>query len=303
MGAPGETGIPTDIPGNILADIHHILLIQDGNEDATAQYLAPMYEMGKVGGDWDTKLDIGDMTSIVAKAATQTEEVIPVEFEWVSKDPVTASVDDGVIEGLRNGSTTIEVTAVGRGIKISFGVSVLADVKLVVLNSPTSGYYLPLGESVALEATAWDAKENGETVDTDITFTTSNADVVSIDGSTATAEGVGSAKVRAWVGDVKSDEVTINVSPGGDLTHQLTYTRISEADRTITRTVTSDAGATPVTYSYDQPVMFTVQVRKFTSEGTTPVDTAASDANLDTESQDQTVIGADAINQLSIKAW
>ena len=98
---------------------------------------------------------------------------------------------------------------------------------------------------VDLEATAYDSeadKDADNIVMTDLlTFKSSNTAVVTIDGSKAKAVGVGSADITAHVGDVKSESITINVSPTGDTTHKLTFTRIAASSLEITRTV-NDAG-------------------------------------------------------------
>ena len=57
--------------------------------------------------------------------------------------------------------------------------------------------------------------------------------MIEIDGSTAKAVGVGEATITAHYGEgdaeVKSKGIKINVTPGGDVTHKLTYTRINAA--------------------------------------------------------------------------
>lgn len=56
MVPPGDAStIDPNQLGNIPADVHHVLLIQDGDaKDGSAQYLAPMFEMGKTGKNRDT---------------------------------------------------------------------------------------------------------------------------------------------------------------------------------------------------------------------------------------------------------
>ncbi len=114
QGDPGETGIPTDIPGNILADIHHIKLIQDDKDpDDVDEIGGPQFDMNIP----SVSLLVDETTTFVGKAATQSGDPIPVEFAWESADPIIASVDNGTIMGERSGSTEITVSVVGRGIE------------------------------------------------------------------------------------------------------------------------------------------------------------------------------------------
>ena len=55
MGPPGDASTidPNDL-GNILADIHHVQLIQDGDaDDGTLVFLGPNFDMGAAGDKWD----------------------------------------------------------------------------------------------------------------------------------------------------------------------------------------------------------------------------------------------------------
>ena len=120
----------------------------------------------------------------------------------------------------------------------------------------------------------------------------SDESVVEIDGSTAEAVGVGSAKITAHYGDFASKAITINVTPGGDVTHKLTYTRISAADRTF-HLFHSSGKVVNAVYgpgedrtegsggSGSADVEYTVQVRIFDSEGKAAVDTSLDNAAND----------------------
>ena len=308
QGDPGDASTidPSDL-GNLLADVHHIALIQDGDaKDGSLVFNGPDFNEGTPGKNWDVALDLGESTEIVAKAATQTKDpILGVQFSWASKDDDVASVDNGMIEGLRAGESEITVTAEGRGIAVKFTVTVHSEVKSVVMTSPADGFFLSNGESVGLEATARDAaqddKKNGiEGVDVpvDLTFMSSDDSVVSIDGAKATAEGVGTAKITAHYGDIASKAIAINVTPGGDVTHKITYTRISTDDRAfhIAKSHDYDGSAGNIAvYGPDDPrptdillsggnggsdVTYTVQIRLIDSEGNANVDNTATADNL-----------------------
>ena len=315
QGPPGDASTidPTQIGailGNALSDIHHVKLIQDGDdEDATLVFSAPEFAAAdaEAGSKWDPILDVGESTMIVAKAATQT--MMPVDhvaFVWSSKDEDVATVDaGGMIEALEPGTSAITAAAPARGVAVTFVVTVLSEVKSIVIDSPADGFFLSNGESVGLEATAYDKAQDKDTdgpdgnpVPVDLTFKSGDESVIEIAGSTAKAVGVGSATITAHYGtgdaEVKSEGIEINVTPGGDVTHQLTYTRIGASDRAfhilnrLTINTTNDpVDTTTATLVYGPgddredaslssftPVTFTVQVRLFDSEGNANVDTS-----------------------------
>ncbi len=306
MGPPGDAStIDPNQLGNILADIHHVKLIQDGDdEDATLVFAGPNFDMGVAGDKWDVTLDVGESTMIVAKAATQTKmPILGVDFMWSSKDGDVASVDGGMIEALEPGTSEITAAALTRGIAVKFTVTVLSEVKSIVMDSPADGFFLSNGESVGLEATAYDKAQDKDTdgrdgtaVPVDLTFMSSDDSVVEIDGSTANAVGVGTATITAHYGEgdaeVKSEGIKINVTPGGDVTHKLTYTRIGADDRKFHIAWNVDSTAVAIygpgdTVPDEAPedgtggaeVVYTVQVRIFDSEGNPNIDEAADTAD------------------------
>ena len=242
------------------------------------------------GDDWDNTLNVGESLTITAKAASEDKEPIAgVTFLWSTNDNTVLAVTDdgantGTIEAVSDGDAKVMVTLEGRGIDIEFDIMALSEVKLVEIDSPADGHFMLVGESVALEATAYDSesdKDADNEVDTDrLEFRSSNTAVVMIDGMKAKAVGVGSADITAHVGDVKSEAITINVSPSGDVTHKLTFTRVAASALKITRNVV-DPDADPLTYTYaggnaatpDGSLTFTVQIRSINADGTTPVDT------------------------------
>lgn len=290
QGPPGDASTidPSDL-GNLLADVHHVKLIQDGDDkDGSVVYMAPEFAMGTPGKNWDVTLDIGETTTIVAKAATQTKmPILGVTFSWASKDEDNVTVDGGMIEAVGTGTSEITATADGRGIAVKFTVTVLSEVKSVVIDSPSDGHFLSVGESVGLEATAYDAAQDdkkagieGDPVPVEsITYMSSDESVISIDGSKATAEGVGSATITAHYAGIKSKGIKINVTPGGDVTHIITYTRILASARSIHIIWSSDSTAAALfTGSEDRmdgsgsttdpaDVVYMVKVNEYDSEG------------------------------------
>ena len=283
--------------------MHHIKLIQGGNDKNNLVFMASdgfAKEAAIVGGDWNVTLDHGKTTSIVAKAATQTKmPILGVTFTWASSDAEKVTVDDGMIEAVGTGTAEITATAVGRGIAVTFDVMVLSEVKSIVITSPSDGDLISNGESIPLVATARDAAQDdkmagieGTEVDVDITFESSDPSVISIDGSTATAKSVGEADITAKYEGVSSKAITINVTPGGEVTHIITFTRILTAARSIHIIYNADSTAAALfTGNEDRmdgsgsttdpaDVVYTVAVNEYDSEGNYATDTGATVASL-----------------------
>ncbi|MYA77951.1 MAG: hypothetical protein F4132_11965 [Gemmatimonadetes bacterium] len=233
-GPPGESGIPGDLPGNILAAVHHVVVFQgtEAKKDARTFYSADDFK-----GDGSRAANIRNATMLVdgvlvfsAVAAAQDGSVVPVEFAFEVDDPVLATVEatdapnTAMVTGTRRGDTKLFVKSAERGIKIEIPLNVQNEVAGIVLVSNASGP-LSKGTSTTVMATAYDAKqdddmegpEGNEVRGVTFTWTSSNASVATVDASddnqmpTIKTHGAGSAKIQAKIGDVKSNEVTINV--------------------------------------------------------------------------------------------
>ena len=234
QGEKGESGVPSDLPGNVLATVHHVV-VWEGNEDKDDA--RKFYSADDFKGDGDRAEKIRDATMLVdgsltfvASALAQDGSVVPVMFSWEVDDPVLASVeetDDGsgaTIMGTRRGNTKIILKAADRGIKIEIPLRVQNAVKGIILVSNATGPIAKDGTTTVM-ATAYDAKQDDDTMGPDgnevrgvtFTWTTSNASVATVDtedsnqSPTIKTHGAGSAKIQARIGDVKSNEVTINV--------------------------------------------------------------------------------------------
>ena len=295
-GPPGDASTidPNDL-GNLLADVHHVKLIQDGMEKGTLVFMASdgfAKDAAEAGADWDVTLDFGDATTIVAKAATQTAmPIVGVSFTWASKNEDAVTVDDGMIQAVGTGTSEITVTAEGRGIAVKFDVMVLAEVKSVAMTMPVAeggSFFLSNGETVDLKANAYPkaredgaiVDEPGDPIDVGITYKSSKPSVVEIDGSTAKAVGVGSANITAHYADVASKAITINVTPGGVTTHLITFRVIDSAQRTFNIVWSSDSTAVAIYAPGDDvgdaantdgaaggTVTFNIAVNEYDSEG------------------------------------
>ncbi len=233
QGEPGADATlpdPGDIPGGLLAQIHHITITQDGDSKKTATYDAPEFNKDSLRGGKHT-LDLtfaaDEMSTFTAKAASQDGEAIAgVSFTWASDDPVTASIDaeTGELETNRAGDAIISLTAVGRGITIELPeVEVLSEVKSVVISGDV--LILAVGETTDLDAKAYDEKDGGgNEVGATITWKSSATDVATVNkDGVVTGVDAGSAKITATAGGVDSKSVTITVTRGAIRPYQLTY--------------------------------------------------------------------------------
>ena len=227
-GDPGndaETPGPGDIPGGLLAQIHHIKVVQDGNSGLVAIWDAPGFGLREKKHSLNLNLAEEDMTSFVAKAASQDGEAIPgVTFTWSSDDPVSASITpDGMLEANRAGDAKITLVVDGRGIKVSFTVNVLAEIKSVVISGGVR--VIPVGEKTTLTGKAYSEKDGGgvEIKGAKITWASSDDNVASVKDGVVTGKSAGDADITASSGGVDSKAVTITVTGGAVRPHQLTY--------------------------------------------------------------------------------
>ena len=222
-GDPGDSGLPDDIPdlGNILADIHHIVLIRDDIAKGKApQWVAPDFKAPEFKGDsgFPIRLVKDEETTIMAVAGSQDTNPIPgVEFMWSSDDDDVV-VDGGMITAVNIGSAEITVTAVGRGITITFDVVVQGSVDKIVA-TPKGPHVMSVGGGTIALSAAATAKVDGANVPIEVDFTWVSGDdsVVSVgeDTGVVTAEGVGTTTVHAEAGGKSSNKVRFTVSGGG----------------------------------------------------------------------------------------
>ena len=130
---PLGQGVDRDqlIDSGALIAIHHIKLIQDGDEGMAAVFDAPDYDLrvdenGNEVNSLDLTMAVGGMTTIVAKAVAQNGTVLrTVGFDWES-DSDAVMVDEGLIEAVMpTTGARIVVAVVGRGVEIRLTVRVL----------------------------------------------------------------------------------------------------------------------------------------------------------------------------------
>ncbi len=245
-GPPGQ-GIDADqvIGSGVLSDIHHIKLVQDGDDKKIAVFDAPDYNLrADPGNKLDLTMAVGHMTTIAAKAASQNGTALPVTFDWES-DSDAVTVDGGAIDAVApTGKATVTVSAVGRGVSIDLTVKVLDVIKRIEFASgQATSYVLPVGGSIDLMTpVAYDEAEGGTMIDGAeelIDWVSSAPDIVSVDGNTITAESRGKAEITAQGQGVTSKaKIMVTVAGGtGVIRYVMNPYPSSAADRTRTLTL------------------------------------------------------------------
>ncbi len=277
QGPQGESGIPSDLPGNILAAVHHVVVFEGGEkkDDARKFYDNTNFVgnisgnktgTGEDGGERTTGVLVDDTVTFSAVAAAQDGSVVPVTFTAEVDDPVLASVEENepgswTVTGDRRGDTSFIVKAADRGIKISIPLSVHNAVKGIVLTTDDDTT-VKKGNSITITATAYDAKQDTDMEGPEgnpipgVTFawSSSNTGVATVDtddsnmSPTIKAAGTGSADIQAVVGDVKSNKIKVSVfdldNPNRRLipvraAYSADYTAAVEADLTAVPPVTA----------------------------------------------------------------
>ena len=230
-GPQGESGVPSDLPGNILAAVHHVIIFQDGEKKADARRYNETdgYDNSHANVDGrETGVLIDGTLTFMAVAAAQDGNPIAATFTFEVDDPIVAMVDDdgagtATVTGLRRGDTKLIVKSPDRGIKIEILFSVHNAVKGIVI-STDDDTTVQSGNSITITATAYDAKQD---FDNDmpegnkvpgVTFSwSSSSSVASVDASdnnmspTIKTSGTGSADIQANIGDVKSNKIKVTV--------------------------------------------------------------------------------------------
>ena len=228
-GPQGESGIPSDLPGNILAAVHHVIIFQDGEKKADARRYNESEGYGTTHNDRETGVLVDGTITFNAVAAAQDGNPIAATFTWEVDDPIVASVEDdgagtATVTGHRRGDTKLIVKSPDRGIKIEIAFSVHNSVKGVVIET-MDDTTVQKGNSIMITATAYDAKQTdadgaeGNPVP-GVTFawssssgaaTVNTGDPHSNKTPQIKAAAVGSADIQASVGSVKSNKISVSV--------------------------------------------------------------------------------------------
>ena len=258
-GAPGTgvdpgtvQGIVNEVvAGGILADIHHILIVQDG-EDAKGARRSEAPGFLDIGVDRTVVLLVDETTMLAAKAGSQNGTPLAVAFSWESDDASIADVDDsGMVTGVSNGSTNLVLSAVGRGVEIKVPVTVYKGVDNIVVTGGSGDNNLKVGSTLALSATAFDESDADMGVKIPgvaFTWASSDDDVATVKAdkddssmATVTAVGAGTATITASAQGEDSNEISVTVFDvlGVErriVVNDIPYTAVINADTTSVTT-------------------------------------------------------------------
>jgi alpha-tubulin suppressor-like RCC1 family protein len=154
---------------------------------------------------------LGGSTQLTATARDASGTVVTGgSFNWTSTDPLVATVNSGTVTAVANGQATIRATADGVSGEASVTVQQVA---VAVTVSPTSATLLP-GATLQLTAAPVDANGNGVSGLT-VTWTTSNQDIATVDGSglvTAGSVSLGPVTITANADGQGSGEANVEVA-------------------------------------------------------------------------------------------
>lgn len=112
------------------------------------------------------------------------------DIKWTSSDPRLASVEEGVVTSLRQG--TVIITATLGDDKAECSISIVPSTKNRSLIVSSISEELQLGQSIIITASV---KEDGNDVDANLSWRSDNTDVATVTGGTITAVGRGNTKI------------------------------------------------------------------------------------------------------------
>lgn len=198
----------------------------------------------------------------VGQEATLTAVIFPenatnTTVTWTSGNPAVASVADGLVRGLSEGTATVSVTSEEGGFSASCLVSVTDYHAESVTVTPSGEQSLKKGETLQLSATV--LPDNA--INKNVTWSSSNTAVATVDATgKVTATGGGEAEVTVSTvdgGKTASVKVTVAVPCEGIALSESSievYEGISKSGITITFTP-ADCSDKGIVWSYDSSII------------------------------------------------
>ena len=210
--------------------------------------------------DGDNTVSVGGTTTLSVSFTPNDTTVRGVT--WSSSDDTVAGVEDGVVTGIKAGSTTITATVAGEGgTKITATKNITVSnvaVTSVSLNKSTTS--ITAGGTETLVATISPSNATNKNV----TWSTSDNSVATVDGGVVTAIATGTATITVKTVDGnKTASCTVTVTSsggsGGEETHTISYTDLPTAYETNLTEYTSSTGLKFYAYNcanYSSKVQF-----------------------------------------------
>ena len=265
QGPQGDPGDTSQLPPNALGDVHHILLLKDGETDPKKGMVIDVAGVG-VGAEImgvDVGVLVGASTTYAVKVATVSGQAIPATLTWESEDPEKASVDaapltgnPATITGVEKGMTKVTMSVDHRGVKVTFNVTV-HDVVKGIIASTGDDTRLAVGDKIMLSAVAYDAEqtddpgpEGNEVPNVTFTWESDDTDKATVDKDSGevTAVGVGTANITAHVADVTSNKIAVTVFAVESIVRRLDPTLPVAGTFLAVDDSTEQAGSDPVVY-------------------------------------------------------
>ena len=228
-GPQGPQGEIPEVPSNVLAAVHHIIVFQGGEEKKDARrWNAPSFDADTADRLRTATVLVEGTLEFSAVAAASDGSIVPVVFTWEIDDPILASVEEtgpgaAMVTGDRRGTTELFVRS-DRGHKLTIEISVHNAVKGIVLERTSAAGAVEKGDPVMITAVAYDKASGDDKTTNDgnpvpgvsFSWSSSNTSVATVDAKdndmpTIKTHAAGSAKIQATIGDVKSNEITIDV--------------------------------------------------------------------------------------------
>ena len=185
------------------------------------------------------KVGSSDVITVTVKPDDATDKNV----QWSSSDATIVNVDNGKVTALKSGTATITATAGNCSAECVVKASI--DTESITLDK--SEISLSVGETTTLTATITPA----DATDQDITWTSSNPDVASVENGTVKALKAGTATIAAECSGKKAEcKVTVTVPVSGiSLDKSELYIAIGESTTLTAKITPADATDKTVTWT------------------------------------------------------
>ena len=183
-----------------------------------------------------TELALVEEEEFTLVATVKPDDATDKTVSWSSSDPSVATVAEGKVKALKEGTATITAKAGDKSSAclVTIAKKVIA-VESISLNKETLS--LTKGQSETLIATV----KPDDATDKTVTWTTSNSNTVSVDNGKVTAVGGGKATITAKAGEVEATcEVTVTVPVSSVTLDKNTLSLVEGEESTLNATVKPD---------------------------------------------------------------
>ncbi len=157
-----------------------------------------LYEAVRLNVDGPVSVELQDQPLSLTASAVETDGAtfdITTSATWTSSDASVATVDDGKVQLLKKGTTTITARYKGRSDTVTYTVT--SPYKALEIEYD-GDYEFTVGQDpVKLEAVATLLNDKPEDISEEASWTTSNSAVVSVEDGELTFKGAGVADIQA----------------------------------------------------------------------------------------------------------